>query len=131
MISKSNENKRAGEWAESESLYHIALSRYYYALYQKMIYIDEINGLGITSNLPNNGNISHKTFIQFFRQECHNKGVSGQQIYDLDKLTRLRVLRNKEEYKSKRFINNNNYLNKVKTPYIKINTVLDDIISRS
>lgn len=128
MKDKAIENIEAGEWAESKQYYHIAISRYYYSLYQKLLHINAIKDLKLSEGISKEKN-SHKELVGRFITH-YEPDLSDIDTVDLNKIKNLRRLRNDEEYKPTRFVNNTNYNSRVKEPFIKINRILDDIITR-
>lgn len=39
LLTKARRNTEVADWAEKKAFYDVAVSRYYYSLYQKAIYI--------------------------------------------------------------------------------------------
>lgn len=128
MITKARENNEAGDWAEAKNYYHIALGRYYYSLYQKVLHINTSKNLNLDSGLRRVKD-THKEFIKRFIS-YFQVALSPQDTVDLTCLNNLRKLRNKEEYNAARVVNNTNYNSSVKDPFIKIDRILEDLIRR-
>ena len=95
MLDKSIRNYEAGVWAEGKAYFDVAISRYYYCLYQRMIYISTNKGFNITSS---NGYGCHKETIDLFIGEIQSQ-LTNQQVGYLSGLHRLRSKRNNADYR--------------------------------
>ena len=91
---KSEENFKTGEWAEKKSFYDTAISRYYYCVYQKIIYISKKKGF---YEVPEKSKDSHIKTINIFISELDCKLSTEEKIIML-KMKNLRRLRNNAEY---------------------------------
>jgi uncharacterized protein (UPF0332 family) len=126
FLQKSNNNIRSAENSENEKLYDVAVSRYYYSLFQliKMILIYE----NLDIDLKEDG--SHAKIIERFIDRLkNNKKINSQQLKILNLLYRLKDHRVKADYKSDIF-NENKYLKAFKPAYNQVKQVLDNILSK-
>ena len=94
LIIKANNNSEAAEWAENKNYFDVSISRYYYCLYEKAIYI-AINKGFYSNGL--NGQDSHQQFIVDFQRNLVNK-LSPADIAWLATFGDLRRLRNSADY---------------------------------
>ncbi|OON99174.1 MAG: hypothetical protein ATN35_01900 [Epulopiscium sp. Nele67-Bin004] len=86
LLKKSKQNFKSAEIAQKEKFYDVAISRYYYSIYQKIIYILDMRGIDST---PKNGANSHNETIEKF-----NETVFKELSFDESK--RLQILKVKQ-----------------------------------
>lgn len=99
---KSSNNIEVAVWAEKKQYYHIAISRYYYSEFQKIIYISKKLGFYKKPEVTNN---SHGLTIQEFVESMKDKLTDEQKITIL-RMNRLKKLRNKADYDEIDFVQN-------------------------
>lgn len=126
MDNKARENKEAGEWAEDKKYYHIAVSRFYYSLYQKLLHINKVKGLQIPEH---KGPGCHENFIVDFISKVNSK-LSDVECSWITQIGNLRVLRNKHEYKEENFGNDNEYKLSFKYIYLEVDNVLMSLLKK-
>jgi len=95
LILKATNNCAAAVWAENKKFFDVSISRYYYCLYEKAIYIAITNGFYSYSI---NGHDSHKQFIADFQKNIQNK-LSPKEITWLATFGDLKNQRNFADYK--------------------------------
>ena len=68
LIIKSGQNHETGEWAEKQGYFDIAVSRYYYALFQKSLFILHLKPGYVE---PGGADNSHDKVIKDLYQELY------------------------------------------------------------
>lgn len=92
LLEKAKENEAAGDWAKEKNYYNVAVSRYYYVLIQKIIYI--LNKENANSN--SYGESSHKKLIDNFIDQISQRKILGyQEIRYIQRVHSFRYDRNK------------------------------------
>lgn len=124
LIQKANNNSKTAEWAEEKAYYDVSISRYYYCLYEKAIYIAIKNGF---YTYARNGKDSHNIFIANFQRNIIGK-LSEEEIAWLAKFGNLKDLRNEADYKLK-ITDANEFNLGFKLYYNKINNIFDRLVS--
>lgn len=120
LIKKANNNCKAAEWAEEKEFFDVSISRYYYCLYEKAIYIAIKNGF-FSYNV--NGNVSHNKFIADFQKNIENK-LSDKERAWLASFGDLRIQRNLSDYKLG-ITDENHFKLGFKYKYLEINEILN------
>lgn len=124
LIQKANNNSKTAEWAEKNAYYDVSISRYYYCLYEKAIYIAIKNNF---YSYPVNGKDSHNKFIADFQKNIFDK-LSEEEIVWLVKFGNLKEIRNVADYRLK--ITDAKQFNLgFKYYYQQINNIFDKLIS--
>ena len=119
---KSDENLETAQWAERKNFFHAAASRFYYSLYQKMIYIAMRDGFNPS------GIVTHKAFIDTFIR--HKAGMlTLEQNAIIGEIHGLRSLRNQIEYKDYWLNDQQHYLAKFKKKYDQVESVIDTLLA--
>lgn len=91
---KSRENFETAEWAEKKKYYDVAISRYYYCAYERIIYISKKEKFNVK---PAKNEASHiDTINQFII--VMDKKLSPEEKITLTKMKNLRRLRNEADY---------------------------------
>lgn len=121
---KAEENYKTGEWAEKKKYYDVAASRYYYCIYQKIIYVSKREGFYNKEVV--NKESSHTNTIENFVANLNNS-ISGEDKITILKTKKLRRIRNTSEYEEIR-IDNKQFSLKFKFDFNKINSVIDNLI---
>lgn len=121
---KADENHKTGQWAEDKGYYDVAVSRYYYCAYQKMIYILKEKGL---YKEVLKGSNSHNHMIEEFNKSFNNK-LDGKAKIELSKMHNLRKLRNSADYKDEKVANSVEFSLTFKYNYNSINEILDNLL---
>ena len=122
LIKKAEQNRETAEWAEQKAYYDVSISRYYYCLYEKAIYIAIKNGF---YSYPVNGKDSHKLFIANFQKNIVNK-LSPEETTWLAEFGKLKDLRINADYKLG-ITDTNEFKLGFKYSYTRINTILDKL----
>lgn len=94
LTEKSDMNYKTGEWAENKSFFDIAISRYYYSIYQKIIYILKKNNKYIN---PPKGENSHIFTINLFIDHINNK-LDDEDMSWINEISKIREHRNLADY---------------------------------
>lgn len=123
LIQKANNNSKTAEWAEEKAYYDVSISRYYYCLYEKAIYIAIKNGF-YTYAL--NGKDSHNIFIANFQKNVVDK-LSDEEIGWLAYFGNLKNLRNDADYKLT--VSGEIKFKGFKYYYQQINNIFDRLVS--
>ncbi|MCP1223884.1 hypothetical protein [Sebaldella sp. S0638] len=88
---KFQNNLETANWAESKGYYDVAVSRRYYAILQKMLYIIRRNGY----NESFEGENSHKKIKNYFSQ---NIKLNKNQKWYIGHIWNIKKARNKSDY---------------------------------
>ena len=120
---KSEENFKTGEWAEKKLFYDTAISRYYYCIYQKIIYISKKKGF---YQEPEKTEDSHKNTIIMFISELDSK-LSSEEKINILQMKDLRRLRNNSEYREIK-TKQNDYNLIFKFSFNRINNIVDKFL---
>jgi len=124
LLEKADDNIKTGNFAEKNKYYDAAVSRYYYAIFEKIIYISKKNGF--YSNTIS-GKDSHNDTIINFNSNISNK-LETDDITKLTSLLKLKKLRVEADYDGNRINDNNTFNLMFKFYFNEINGVLDKLI---
>lgn len=126
LLDKSEENCKTAEWAEKNKYFNSATSRYYYSLFQKIIYL-----LVGNTNIKtyNDEKISHQETINNFIGKYYSQ-LSPEQNHRLTYLHKLRKNRNIADYTNNSYENQTEFEKTFKCLYNETNRVLGNIISK-
>jgi len=94
FLKKSRENFDTGNWAEASGYYNAAVSRYYYCLYEKAIYIAKAKGFYKPPELDKG---THNIFIENFQKNVFDK-LEPDDVTWLSKFSGLKKCRVKADY---------------------------------
>lgn len=123
---KANQNEIIGDYSEKNDYYDVAVSRYYYCLYEKAIYIAKKEGF---YNHPKGDTGQHNSFINDFIQNVEIK-LDNKEISKLMNFSKLKNARVKADYyEETSFKNKNDYNLGFKIYFKYINTILDKLIN--
>lgn len=92
---KSEENFETAKLAEKRQYFDVAVSRYYYCAYQKILYISKKRGFYVEPNKTEN---AHVVTINAFVRNLDAKLASNEKV-ELLKMKELRRQRNDSDYK--------------------------------
>lgn len=120
LIQKANNNSKTAEWAEEKAYYDVSISRYYYCLYEKAIYIAIKKGFYSYSI---NGKDSHNQFIADFQKNIESK-LTEKEVVWLASFGDLKTQRTLADYKLK-CVNENEFKLGFKLKYQQINDILN------
>lgn len=121
---KAQENYKTAEWAEQEKYYDVAVSRYYYSAYQKIICISKRKKFYKDFSGESD---SHNKMIKHFSEKLNHK-LDGEDIIILNNIQRLRRLRNDSDYSDKKIETENDFNLMFKFAYNNINEVLNKLL---
>lgn len=124
LLGKSNDNLKTAIWAEKQSFYDSAISRYYYSLYTKMIYILKKKGF---YKKPPKGEDSHIYTIKLFNENLSNS-LTPTDIATFSAMSKLKKARVKSEYEESKINDSNDFNLSFKFSFNCINEVLDKLI---
>lgn len=124
LLEKSKHNIQTADFAENNKLYDAAVSRYYYAVYEKIIYISKKKNFYTE---PPSGKDSHIFTINTFTQNV-TKNLEPEDITTLSPLIKLKKLRVEADYYDKQIPDLNTFNLKFKFFYNQINEVLNKLI---
>ena len=123
MLDKSKMNQEAGAWAEKQRYYDVAISRYYYSIYQKIIYISK--KLKFYEEPPY-GSDSHIFTINLFRKNIYKK-IEKKDIAWIEQIKILKERRVLADYGPDKIDSETVYNLVFKVPYNSINSILDKL----
>lgn len=124
LLEKSKHNSETADFAEDKEFYDVAVSRYYYSLFEKIIYISKKEGF---YQEPEKGEDSHKVTIESFTQNM----MSSLEPEDISKcaiMGRLKKMRVDADYKEKRISDRNKFNLSFKCLYNQVDEVLNKFI---
>ncbi len=93
---KAKHNYKIANYSERKRYYDVAISRYYYYLYQNIIDYISINGLEI--NKTNNLNSHYNTIATFIRSISMDNNLDIEDLRKIGLLQKLRTVRNSADY---------------------------------
>ncbi len=123
LIIKSSQNHETGEWAEKQGYFDIAVSRYYYALFQKSLYILQKNP---SYKKPSGAYNSHNKVIGDLYREIHSQ-LKDEEITWLSQFSNLKTYRTNADYENK-MLSKNDFNLGFKYGYNQIVGLLDRIV---
>lgn len=124
LLEKSRHNSETANFAEGKEFYDVAVSRYYYSLFEKIIYISKKEGF---YQEPTTGQDSHKVTIQSFTQNM----INSLEPEDLSKcaiMGRLKKMRVEADYKEHRISDKSTFNLSFKCLYNQVDEVLNKFI---
>ncbi|MDD4550274.1 MAG: hypothetical protein PHT79_11010 [Syntrophomonadaceae bacterium] len=124
LLTKADHNSELGEYAEEKEYFDVAISRYYYALYEKAIYIAKKRNFYLE---PKTGLGSHETFINHFTKNVSSK-LKPEELRMMGKMKALKRLRVIADYKEESMENISTYNLKFKYYFNSINSIFDRLI---
>lgn len=124
LLKKSEYNSKVAKWAEEEGLFDASLSRYYYALYEKALFIAKQKKF--YNHSPDIKN-SHIEFINDFYKNTKHL-LNDSETAFLIEFGKLRRLRNRSDYLEHIIPNKNDFILEFKIYYEKINSIMDKLI---
>lgn len=124
LLHKAEKNCIAGNWAEKQSLYDVAVSRYYYCLYEKTIYIQKTKSIPISGQ---RGTLSHESYINEIRAYLKDR-LSEEETTVLAGFNTLTGIRNTADYREHSIEDKNDFNLSFKWSFNKINDILDRLI---
>lgn len=120
LLQKANNNCETAAWAENKKYFDVSISRYYYCLYEKAIYIAIKKGFYSYSI---NGKDSHNQFIANFQKNIESK-LTEKEVGWLASFGDLKTQRILADYKLK-CVNENEFNLGFKLKYQQINDILN------
>jgi len=123
LITKASQNQLTGEWAEKQGYFDVAVSRYYYALFQKSLFILRMKPGYVD---PGGANDSHNRIIKDLYQEIYTQ-LKDEEITWLAQFPKLKKHRRNADYKYK-MLTKNDFNLAFKYGYNQILGLLDRII---
>lgn len=126
LLEKANNNFSTGNWAEKQKFYDAAISRYYYCLYEKIIYIAKKQGF---YTRPPSGEDSHNYTIQVFQENVEEK-LAPADVTQLTMMRKLKLFRVKADYEISQTKDSNIYNLSFKYFFNSINEILDKLITQ-
>lgn len=120
---KSHQNLEVAKWAENKHYYDVAISRYYYSEYQKIIYISKKM---IFYMEPPKSENSHIYTINNFASSIGHK-ISDEDKMKILNLKKLRKLRNDADYKEE-MIDSKNYSLRFKFVFNDIQDITNKLL---
>jgi hypothetical protein len=119
---KTMMNKKTAEWAERNEYYDVAVSRYYYSVFQKLLYL--VNKKEYISS--KDGNNSHNDVYEYFLSKYNLAPEQRQKMYHFRK---FKDYRKKADYEDE-ILTKNDIETDVKPKYYLLISVLDKVIAR-
>lgn len=128
LLIKSNQNMECARWAEGRDYYDIALSRFYYSIFQKVIYILDNNG----RYKQKEQHTHYETIDHLVSYILENSYFNGQfeLVKHVSDIKSLKKKRNVADYENMR-ISKNSYQNDLKSKCELAMSVLDSIIKEN
>lgn len=120
LITKAEHNQITGNWAEQQGYFDVAVSRYYYVLYQKTLHILHKRP---DFRQPDQGYNSHKIVVEELIKLL-NPSLNSIEKGWIAQFSNLRIVRRKADYKN-HLLTSNNFRSEFKYKYEKINEILD------
>lgn len=121
LSKKAQDNCEVAIWAEQNKKYDVAVSRYYYELYQKIIIISKLKNFYVN---PPSGEDSHIYIIENFSKEMETN-LSPEEITYFKKMKRLKGFRKDADYGDA--LINENKITVFKKIYQEVKSVLDSV----
>lgn len=118
---KSTNNYKVAKYAERENYYDVAVSRYYYYLYQNLIVYILKNYTDF--EVPKDKE-SHSYTIDFLTEEFFSIGFTWSELTDFKLMTQLRTQRNASEYKEIKIDSEGKYKSRFKDSFDIIEELL-------
>jgi|GEM_PF-863443 len=122
LIKKAGHNHLTGEWAEKQGYFDVAVSRYYYALFQKSLFILHLK----PGYVEPGGDNSHNDMIEDLYQEVYPR-LNDEEVTWLAQFPKLKKRRRNADYKLK-MLTKNDFNLCFKYEYKQIAELLDRII---
>ena len=126
LITKAGHNHLTGEWAEKQGYFDVAVSRYYYALFQKSLFILHLKPGYVE---PGGADNSHDKVIKDLYREVYPR-LKDEEITWLAQFQNLKTYRRDADYKHK-ILTKNDFNLAFKYGYNQIAGLLDRIIGGS
>jgi len=95
LLLKAQQNMKTGAWAEKNEFFDVAVSRFYYALYEKILYISKKEGFYSTPPIDAPHNYTLKKFKENILKKLGDEDRAW--IAHLGKLKKCRVCADYEE----------------------------------
>ena len=124
LLQKAEENFKTAEWAEKKNYFDAAVSRYYYYVFEKIIYISKKQGF---YKKPVKNYNSHTDTIKNFSKSLENK-LTEDEIVILSNINKLRIERKKSDYKERKIVDLNEFNLKFKDRFNPIRNVLEKLL---
>lgn len=127
LLEKSKNNKEIAEYSENNKYFDVAVSRYYYSLYQKIIYII----VKYAEFIPESKS-THVETLTFFKKFVYRNRMSeirkkNLKFSVLTSITDLKDKRTESDYKNKIIKNKSSFDSKFGNNYRAINEFLDKL----
>ncbi len=124
LLDKSTENRAVAIWAEQQGYYHAAVSRNYYALYQRLLSILYSD----TDYESENEGCNHYDTISLFLKSIKGK-LTREEKMDLAIMNALRRKRTEYEYYEEKITSKPQYDRVFNNDFIKVKTIMDKLIT--
>lgn len=98
LLEKAKKNSVVAKYANEKTHYDVAISRYYYEVYQKMMFLMDHYNIKSLPQKQGESKSSHELCIDGFIAGIE-KCVDSVDISELSKLQALRIERNRADYK--------------------------------
>lgn len=125
LLQKAQNNMETAKLAEEHEFYDAAVSRYYYCLYEKIIYLLDKKGL----NKEGQGKNSHQKTIDRLTNNIGEFSSNNGDFALLKSMQEFRKKRNDSDYRNKIIKTKDEFELSCKSYFLKINTLLDKFIS--
>jgi len=120
---KAKENFKTAQWAERKMYYDVAVSRYYYCAFERIIYISKKEGF---YTRPIKGENSHIKTIDEFMKNI-NVNLSSEDKVTLLKMKKLRKIRSDADYDEKK-LGTNEFMLVFKYHFNEIIDIIDKLL---
>ena len=118
---KAKHNYKVANYSEHKKYYEVAISRYYYYLYQNII--DYINTNRIEIIEIENKGIHYKTINTFIRNISMNRDLNDEDLRYMGLLQELRTIRNYADYRNELW-NKTEYEKDFKNKFTTLNNII-------
>ncbi len=119
LLDKAIINHIVGDWAQREKCYDVAVNRYYYSLYQKAIFILDINSQRVTRK--------HHDNIEKLRDLLKNN-ISDEDRKLLGKFHTIREVRNDADYTTNQIETLDDFQDGFEQYFLSIDRIVSSII---
>lgn len=124
LIKKAKYNYIVAKWAEDNEYYDVSVSRYYYTLYEKAIYIAKQKRF---YNYSSDNKNSHIIFINHFHENIEHL-LNESEVAFLNEFGKLRRLRTRSDYYEQIISSKNDFNLEFKFYFNEINNIMDKLI---
>ncbi|MBP2027440.1 hypothetical protein J2Z35_001234 [Acetoanaerobium pronyense] len=128
FLKKATQNKECVKWAENKQYYDLAVSRYYYSVYQTVLFLLDKFGISGDNNEKKTHYDTHNKLMKHVTtQNLLQHNYAG--LQSLAKIPYLKKKRNNGDYSSI-YIGEKAYKDDLKHKYEEVLEILDYLVER-